>query len=490
MFGEETGSSMKKLKPNSKVYVAPASPAGRALARRLTESGHQLLGYADNLKKAEHVINDVASAKRYDFILVANGRFQKEIVEGLLDNGFDKKKLKVEGKEGDLKPYRYLPFSFALNRLPIYVWKILLVLASLKPRKLFVYYAGGFVDTNVLLTWAEHHRLYCDEALLIALDVNEEYAERIINLPGAIVNKKLRVFWCLARAKAVIIDHEYNSDWFSMLRNYRPVVQLWHGLPYKSLTGNSHFPNVEDVAFISSSRWFNDHVFKKIFSAKEFVDIGYSRCDALIQPRQERQWLGSVDHHSLTELIEKKGPIWVYMPTYRDDGKDEINLDFSKLDRLMKRLGRVLLVKFHPFLQEKLHLDGCDNSNFDVQLLTGVSQIYSYPSEMNIYTWLADSEGLITDYSSVAFDYSVLGRPIIYYQYDKKCYQKVRGEFSVPDEIYPSGVCVTNESDLMKALESAVANSNNNSIDSVDPHLKVEKSKAAPKIVEYIRTVV
>lgn len=104
---------------------------------------------------------------------------------------------------------------------------------------------------------------------------------------------------------------------------------------------------------------------------------------------------------------------------------------------------------------------GLEDSN-SLQQLPSHPHIYMYPSGKNIYPWLAEASALVTDYSSIAYDFLLSDKPIVYFQYDKADYVKLRGQTMVSDKYFIAGKVVSNTSSLLKALDVPFAESVNN----------------------------
>nr|WP_241264211.1 CDP-glycerol glycerophosphotransferase family protein [Bowmanella dokdonensis] len=307
-----------------------------------------------------------------------------------------------------------------------------------------------------------------------------------------LINSSWRAWWQLLRAKVLVLDHEYTGFAFSELRKHKKVVQLWHGLPYKALSGNHHFVEICDQAFISSSEWFNQHIFPAIFRAGAYLNLGYPRCDALLQQPAQRVWLNSAEPEKLTQLLNEVGPIWIYMPTYRDDGDNSYQLDLKELNAFCRQAGRALVLKFHPFISRKFSdAMGLSANSAELQPLPQLPHLFLFPSAMNIYPWLADAEALITDYSSVAFDFLVTDKPIVYYQYDKTRYQAIRGNALVEDTDFIAGPLVQNQQQLHQALQQVAegkdeyAQKRKQLVDK----FAICRQPAAPAITDYVRSL-
>ena len=144
--------------------------------------------------------------------------------------------------------------------------------------------------------------------------------------------------------------------------------------------------------------------------------------------------------------------IILYAPTWRDDdyfkvGQYKFTFQFE-LDKMKERFGDefVLLTRMHYLVAE----------NFDFTAYGDfVKDVSSYPDIADLYLV---SDILITDYSSVFFDYAGLNRPIIFYMYDIEDYRdRLRGFYFDIEKDAP-GPIVENEKDLFDAIDYALKN--------------------------------
>ena len=92
-----------------------------------------------------------------------------------------------------------------------------------------------------------------------------------------------------------------------------------------------------------------------------------------------------------------------------------------ELDKLQKALGDeyILLVRTHYFISDNLDLSKYKGFAFDVSKYDDIAELYLI------------SDILITDYSSVFFDFANLKRPILYYTYDLDKYENVLRGFYI-----------------------------------------------------------
>ena len=143
---------------------------------------------------------------------------------------------------------------------------------------------------------------------------------------------------------------------------------------------------------------------------------GYPRTDSLFGLSTGRPPL--LD--KLADLKNKRFVIGLYTPTHRLLGKQSIQFLLDDLERIEPRLAElrvVLLVKLHFW-----HLDELPrvNAQFDHVLFVHDEEIYH-----DIYPILPETDFLITDYSSIYFDYLLLNKPIIFAPFDIARYTEI-----------------------------------------------------------------
>lgn len=133
------------------------------------------------------------------------------------------------------------------------------------------------------------------------------------------------------------------------------------------------------------------------------------------------------------EARGKKIVLWA--PTFRGNASVPEIIDMSFLERLRQELGEewMLLVKLHPHLRKHLGIEDCP-----------------IPTEQ----LLPAADVLISDYSSVIYDYLLLGRPIVLYVPDLSYYEE-KDQFYIDYRQMP-GVIVTEEKDLCSAVKGSV----------------------------------
>ncbi len=234
----------------------------------------------------------------------------------------------------------------------------------------------------------------------------------------------------LARAGIVVSDDFWwriKSTAGAFVRNAY-MVQLWHGIPLKAIG----FPEIESPvnmtpekaqeltlgysgydAVLSTSPFFREHAFSRAFRAKAFWDIGYPRNDALLRPL-DRLDLINADQALYADLVRarKKGTrVVFYMPTFRDTGGNALGdgaLDVQKLAAFAAANDILVVCKFHPYE--------------DLKAVSTVPSFRFCASHTDPYPLLRLADLLVTDYSSIYFDFLLTDRPILFFPYDLEAY--------------------------------------------------------------------
>ena len=222
-------------------------------------------------------------------------------------------------------------------------------------------------------------------------------------------------------------------------------LNTWHGIALKyignDVAGRNDF-NFDTVDYLCVCGDYDERVYKTAFRAKE---SSYLRCGL---PRNEELW--NVSNEKKLEMRKKLGipadkKVILYAPTWRDstDGgksyeiKPPIHFDIWE-----KELGDEYIVLFRAHHQTTKVL-GVQYNDF-------VRDASNYPAVNDL---MIASDMLITDYSAIAFDYSILCKPIFCYAYDYDTYLADRGTYFVIDEKYPNKSCRT-EDELFSRIKN------------------------------------
>lgn len=261
-----------------------------------------------------------------------------------------------------------------------------------------------------------------------------------VNVAGTI-----KGLYHLATAKHIFVDNYQVVLASCDFKNEQTCVQLWHADGAVKLFGFKDKATVERTP--SAQKRFKqvyDNFHKVVVSSddmgwifEEAFDISHENLLKTGMPRTDF-FYDEAKMARATEKLETKMPqlkgkqVLLYAPTFRE-GRfkvDELRLNIKNLEKGLSE-DHHLLLRLHPAVT----LDGEWNNEF----VTDVS------NEDDIFELLAVSDILITDYSSIPFEYSILGRPMIFYPYDLDDYVATRGiwfdyETFVPGPVvYSSG---------------------------------------------------
>lgn len=226
-----------------------------------------------------------------------------------------------------------------------------------------------------------------------------------------------------------IVTNQHLPEWFCR-REGQVVVQTWHGTPLKRIGFDIADLQFADRKYLEklateAGNWshlvspnsFSTPILRRAFRySGEMLEIGYPRNDILFA---DRDTVGARVRAELGLPAGKR--VVLYAPTWRDDefygnGRYKITMHLD-LEAAAAQLGddHVLLIRRHPNVVDEIVGAG-NGFVFDVS---------AYPDMADL---LAVTDVLITDYSSVMFDFANTGRPMLFFTYDLAHYRdKLRG---------------------------------------------------------------
>ena len=250
----------------------------------------------------------------------------------------------------------------------------------------------------------------------------------------------------MSRARVWVFDTRHEG--YLVRKKSQRYIQTWHGTPLKKLgadietfsmkaeTGSDAvaredagkaLAKYKSKVAAESAKWnvllsaspFTTEVFRRCFSYDgEVLECGYPRNDVLFEGK-ERESDPSAGNTPKKTLL--------YAPTWRDDVHSgegwwygyTPSLDIEALEKALGNEWK-LVVKLH-------YLVKCDKDAFPASCIdSGFLRVAD--SSEDIAGLFAEADALITDYSSVMFDYALLDRPMFFYTYDLERYRdELRG---------------------------------------------------------------
>lgn len=234
-------------------------------------------------------------------------------------------------------------------------------------------------------------------------------------------------------ASAKLLINNSNFPIYFIRKPEQKFISTWHGTPFKTLGRDMEgrffehknlTRNIFQATHLlspnahTSKILYERHDIKDIFQGK-LIESGYPRVDITLSATDE----DILNIRRLFNLAQDEKFIF-YAPTWRGTHGD-IDFDYNKLqsdlDRLSKLKGAKIIFRGHSLLQTALK-----NMNLNITVA---------PSHLDTNKILSATDILITDYSSVLFDYLPKLKPLILYMYDIEEYTKDRGLYFSENEL-------------------------------------------------------
>ncbi|MCI8348245.1 MAG: teichoic acid biosynthesis protein [Firmicutes bacterium] len=296
----------------------------------------------------------------------------------------------------------------------------------------------------------------------------------------------LRTICLIAKQDFIFVDDYAPIFAFLDLDKRTTLVQVWHaGFGFK-LVGYGRFGiNGSPHPIKSCHRKYtyaligNDYlreIYSEVFGIEKeaLLATGMPRLEHFLDESHKNTIIAEF-YETFPELKGKK--IITFAPTYRGSNQRNAYYDFSKLnfDRLYeycKSSNSVFIIKQHHFLREK------------APITPEQSDIFYECSDYKLNDLFYVTDILITDYSSCFYDFLLLGRPVLFFTYDRAVYSATRGVHRPISKVAPGTIC-----DNFDQLLDALKNENYGSIDAVNflkDKCTTNKMLASDKVIDYI----
>ena len=444
------------------MWIAPHTPRSTMFAKTFNDTfpSATILGFIDKVKTGENIVklNHVVSTS-FDYILVVSPNYfcsihaeQKKVLPlrkivkvDVVNNCYQF----LGSTEILAQKLKNIPQRILLSYLKYCVG--LLKFFSIKPTHI-AFISKSFVGNNLKALLVESS---AKKNNTILLTDNESQREEFTKI--GVETKKLHSFsgfWILARAQKIVQDQGDFTHPLNLLLSRQEKIQMWHGVPLKRL--NRLFGITYDW-MISTSDYVNESSLKDVIDAKNYSNLGYPRNDLLLKDHSVRDLVlcdRELYDRAKNAFTNEKEKVIVYMPTHRESatsiGKSPtplVPLDFESLNTFCSKNNLFIVVKLHPFVMQF-------QSNFVPP--EGYSNICFHSSQGDIYPLLKYTDLLITDYSSIYFDFLLLDRPIIFYNYDYEEYSSNMGGFVYNYEENAPGLKAKTQDELLKAITSSL----------------------------------
>ncbi len=221
-------------------------------------------------------------------------------------------------------------------------------------------------------------------------------------------------------------------------------LNTWHGTPLKTLgkgiknamnnIGNTQKNFVCADYLLYPNKYTMEHMIEDYMleniATGECVLAGYPR-NTVFFDTERRSTLRK-------KFADENTKIYAYMPTWRGaigdistNANDQVKKYLEELDKLLND-NEILYVNLHPIAVKNLDF-------------SGFSRIRKFPENLETYDFLNCTDCLVTDYSSVFYDYAITGKKCVLFTYDEEEYFAERGVYKSISELPFPQVKTVNE---------------------------------------------
>ena len=299
--------------------------------------------------------------------------------------------------------------------------------------------------------------------------------ERELTIAGergimAVKKSSWRGFWATLRAEVIVVTHGLgDANRFATRGGF--VVQLWHGIPFKRISLDS--PRTTSNGLVPGSRlvrgvltWMHRTAAATISFMPAASELSAGRLrsafglpsDRVVitgDPRDDVLCIGTPAEREATArslVLPQLGwsdtgqRLVLYAPTWRDGEIDPAipsHTEWQRITSFLESTHSALIIRPHP-----LGVGGYE-AGLDERIAVLGAELQS-----DVNPVLPAIDILITDYSSIAFDFSLTGRPIVYLAADVEAYTVSRGLYE-PYRAFSGGSDVSSWSEVVDLLERA-----------------------------------
>lgn len=269
--------------------------------------------------------------------------------------------------------------------------------------------------------------------------------------------KMLRFDYYLATSDIIIIDDYYPEIYKVDYDKNVKVLQVWHACgAFKSLgferlgkTGAPPFNTRVHKCYthvpVSSYHSVKHHAEGFGIDESKFYPIGIPRTDIFFDEKYKEETRSKMFEEF--PACKNCKTVYLYAPTFRGVNATDATFPFDKLDlekwgELLVKEDATLIVKLHPFVTKRIEIPEKYKD-----------RIYDATDYREVNDILFIVDVLITDYSSIIYEMSLLRKPMVFYAFDQKYYEATRDFYEPYEDLVP-GKIVHEFDELMDTLEN------------------------------------
>lgn len=227
-------------------------------------------------------------------------------------------------------------------------------------------------------------------------------------------------------------------------------INLWHGIPLKKIEFDiQKGPLVKkfNCSFLSQIK--HPEIYRKhdyVLCPSNYVyEYSFKSAFKIFEKQKLKfPYPRSIFLQNMTKQSKRNN--FLYVPTWRDNGRDLLsveNLNLGLIDQFCRERDCYFNIKFHP----NTHIE------IDINKFTNITVINNKDDPNRC---LADADYLITDYSSIFFDYLVFNKPILFYIYDELEYKTENRDIYSEIDSINCGEKIYTQAQLVLAMEKVL----------------------------------
>ncbi len=344
--------------------------------------------------------------------------------------------------------------------------------SRMHPKERSVVFVGGtYFGDNIKYAWlAFRERAAALDIACWFLPFNAEQEQTIRSLGGLCLPCAAQdwnadaLHTALSAAVVVTSDHLLGSNPYAgaLLAGARQV-QLWHGVSIKEI-GFRNLPGLRQLspqfarvlrtcgrfASFTGTAAHNEAEWRRWFAFDRYAATGYPRNDVLYREPTPHDLL-NVDRDAYdraTEALRRGRRVILYAPTFRDAHRGQwiLQAGIDRVARAVADAGDCLIVNLHPVEQPMVP-----------QLAPSLPGVSFVRPRSDVYPLLAKCSVLVTDYSSIMFDFLHLDRPILLFRPDHADYTTRSRQLFDDKLATPPGPVLGTAATLIEALKKPPA---------------------------------
>lgn len=344
------------------------------------------------------------------------------------------------------------------------------------PRYMYLYMSQNRQELGIRPIWISHKK---DIVSFLCENGYEAYYYH-----------SLKGIWYALRGKVYLFDN-YSKDINFWQSGGAVKVNLWHGIPLKKIQADNifdkfrhpknaweswkNFPRTmsdeKPHHYVLTTSEFLKPIFESAFRTKNVLINGYPRNESMLSASLENLYTvleqGLLDEIKTRTAKEKLRMVY-YMPTFRDSETKFFDVvDIKKFNEYLEESNLLFCAKLHPKSKLRKEFEKISGGNVIV-----------IDADTDPYVFIGVSDMLITDYSSIYFDYILSGKPVLFFDYDLQEYLKDSREMYFHYEEYTPGL----KAESVEALQQGILDT----LDGKDVY-REQREKMIEKMFKYQR---